>query len=99
MLRLNGRAAGGSGRRTFTFYDWDGDGELDILVNSYTNVNVLRGLGRDAEGRWRFADIGPVSTTRLAAHSTTPTVALWGDHRVLVIGAEDGHIYSLPLKP
>jgi hypothetical protein len=99
LLRLNGRAAGGSGRRTFTFYDWDGDGELDILVNSYTNVNVLRGLGRDAEGRWRFADIGPVSTTRLAAHSTTPTVALWGDHRVLVIGAEDGHIYSLPLKP
>jgi hypothetical protein len=99
LLRLSGREAGGSGRRTFTFYDWDRDGELDLLVNSDTNVNVLRGLGRDAEGRWRFTDNGSVSTTRLAAHSTTPTVAQWGENRVLVIGAEDGHFYSLPLEP
>lgn len=99
LLRLNGLAAGKSGRRTFTFYDWDGDGEQDLLVNSDTNVNVLRGLGRDGEGRWRFRDIGPVSDTRLAAHSTTPAIAQWGDRRVLVIGAEDGHFYSLPVQP
>ncbi len=99
LLRLNGREAGASGRRTFTFYDWDQDGEVDLLVNSDTNVNVLRGLGRDTEGRWVFQDDGSVSTTRLAAHSTTPTVAQWGDRRYLVIGAEDGHFYSLPLEP
>lgn len=98
LLRLNELRAGRSGRRTFTFYDWDGDGVLDLLVNSDTNVNVLRGLGRDAEGLWRFKDGGPVSTTRLAAHSTTPTIARWGDRTVLVIGAEDGHFYSLPLN-
>jgi len=99
LLRLNQNAAGGSGRRTFTFHDWDGDGELDLLVNSDTNINILRGLGRDAEGRWRFQDIGPVSSTRLAAHSTTPTIAHWGNQQVLIIGAEDGHFYSLPLQP
>jgi hypothetical protein len=100
LLRMNERAAGGSGRRTFTFFDWDGDGVLDLLVNSDTNVNVLRGLGRDAAGRWRFQDAGPVHSHLLAAHSTTPTIAHWPGHAgpVLVIGAEDGFFYSLPLS-
>jgi hypothetical protein len=100
LLRMNERAAGGSGRRTFTFFDWDGDGTLDLLVNSDTNVNVLRGLGRDGAGRWRFQDAGPVHTHVLAAHSTTPTIARWPGHAgpVLVIGAEDGFLYSLPLS-
>jgi hypothetical protein len=99
LLRMNERRAGGSGRRTFIFHDWDGDGELDLLVNSSTNVNVLRGLGRDAEGRWRFQDSGSVHTHLLASHSTTPTIARWPGyaHPVLVIGAEDGFLYSLPL--
>jgi hypothetical protein len=99
LLRMNERRAGGSGRRTFIFHDWDRDGQLDLLVNSSTNVNVLRGLGRDAEGRWRFQDSGSVHTHRLASHSTTPTIARWPghEHPVLVIGAEDGFLYSLPL--
>lgn len=99
LLRMNERRAGGSGRRTFIFHDWDRDGELDLLVNSSTNVNVLRGLGRDAEGRWRFRETGSVHTHLLASHSTTPTIARWPghEHPVLVIGAEDGFLYSLPL--
>jgi len=99
LLRLNGNAAGGSGRRTFTFHDYNGDGEIDLLVNSDTNINVLRGLGQDSAGRWQFQDSGSVSSKRLAAHSTTPTVAQWGDRSVLIIGAEDGHFYSLTLQP
>lgn len=100
LLRMNERAAGGSGRRTFCFYDWDHDGILDLLVNSDTNVNVLRGLGRGADGLWKFKDAGPVHSHLLAAHSTTPTVARWPDAPgpVLVIGAEDGFFYSLPLS-
>jgi hypothetical protein len=96
---MNERRAGGSGRRTFIFHDWDRDGELDLLVNSSTNVNVLRGLGRDQDGRWRFRDIGSVHSHLLASHSTTPTIARWPTHQhpVLVIGAEDGFLYSLPL--
>ncbi|WP_228693509.1 VCBS repeat-containing protein [Lunatimonas sp.] len=97
LLRMNQRDAGGSGRRTFTFFDWDGDGMLDILVNSATNVNVLKGLGKDSEGMWRFKDNGPVHHHLLAAHSTTPTIAQWEDKRYLVIGAEDGYFYYLPV--
>ena len=100
LLRMNERAAGGSGRRTFCFHDWDHDGILDLLVNSDTNVNVLRGLGRGADGLWKFKDAGPVHSHLLAAHSTTPTVARWpaAQGPVLVIGAEDGFFYSLPLS-
>jgi len=97
LLRLNVREAGGSGRRTFTFYDWDGDGILDLLVNSATNVNVLRGLGQDGEGRWRYRDIGSVSEQLLAAHSTTPTIATWDDKSYLLVGAEDGFFYYMPV--
>jgi hypothetical protein len=99
LLRMNERRAGGSGRRTFTFHDWDGDGVLDLLVNSATNVNVLRGLGQGADGLWTFKDVGPVHTHQLAAHSTTPTIARWPGHDapVLVIGAEDGFLYTLPI--
>ncbi|WP_209328757.1 FG-GAP repeat domain-containing protein [Lunatimonas salinarum] len=97
LLRMNQRQAGGSGRRTFTFFDWDHDGVLDILVNSATNVNVLKGLGKDSSGRWRFKDSGPVHHKLLAAHSTTPTIAQWAGNRYLIIGAEDGYFYYLPV--
>src|SRR5262249_21859332 len=40
-LRLNAERAGRSGRRKLCVADWDGDGRLDLLVNS-RNLNVLR---------------------------------------------------------
>lgn len=100
LLRLNERRAGASGRRTFTFFDWDRDGELDLLVNGSPNVNLLRGLGSDASGRWRFKDSGPVHPHPLASHSTTPTIAQWPapSGPTLLIGAEDGFFYTLPLN-
>lgn len=53
---------------------------------------------KDVSGLLRLNERA-VSTTRLAPHSTTPTIAQWRDRKVLVIGAEDGHFYSLPLQP
>jgi hypothetical protein len=77
--------------------DWDGDGTPDLLVNSNPNVNFLRGLGRDAAGRWRFRDEGPVSPHVLAGHATKPTVGDWDRDGIpdLLIGAEDGFFYQL----
>ena len=96
-LRLNSGLGGASGRRTFCFTDWDGDGELDLLVNSI-NLNFLRGLGRNAAGYWVFRDMGPLSDERLAGHSTCPTIVHWGDstNGDVLFGTEDGFLYQLP---
>jgi hypothetical protein len=95
LLRMNAGVAGRSGRRTFCFVDWDGDGILDLMANSNPNATFLRGRGRDAQGRWVFEHVGPVSSQRLAGHSTTPTPVDWDKNGVpdLLIGAEDGFFY------
>ncbi|MDO8542288.1 MAG: VCBS repeat-containing protein [Opitutaceae bacterium] len=97
LWRLNSGTVGRSGRRTFCVVDWNGDGKLDILINSNPNVNFFRGLGRDGEGRWRFRDEGPVSTHVLAGHATKPTATDWDRDGIpdLLIGAEDGHFYQV----
>ena len=97
-LRLNATTKGASGRRTYCFVDWDGDGVLDLLVNSVPNINFFRGLGRDAEGRWRFRDMGPVDPLPVAGHSTAPTIVHWSGNPQgdLLFGAEDGFLYYLP---
>ena len=94
-LRLNDRRAGGSGRRKLCIVDWDGDGRLDLLVNS-TNADFLRNVGGEG-GITRFENLGPLSERRLAGHTTSPTTVDWdGDGvRDLLIGAEDGRLYHM----
>jgi FG-GAP-like repeat len=94
-LRLNDGTAGKSGRRKFCVTDWDGDGRLDLLVNS-RNVNWLRNV-RAERGRVMFEDRGPVDGRRLAGHTTSPTTVDWDGNGVrdLLVGAEDGRFYYL----
>ncbi|MCK3682815.1 VCBS repeat-containing protein [Maribellus sp. YY47] len=95
FLRLNTKTAGGSGRRKICIADWDRDGKPDILVNT-VNVNFLRNKG-EKNGLTVLEDMGPLSKTRLAGHSTSPTIVDWDKNGVpdLLIGAEDGHFYFL----
>jgi hypothetical protein len=93
LLRLNDGVYGRGGRRTFCTVDWDGDGQLDILMNSNPNVNFFRNLGKNAAGQWVFKDEGPVSTHVLAGHATKPTYL--AATRELLIGAEDGFFYRV----
>lgn len=98
LLRLNNGEVGRAGRRTFCFFDWDGDGTLDLILNSAPNVNVFKGSGKNAAGHWVFTDRGPVHPHVLAGHATKPTaIDLKGDgKRRLLIAAEDGFFYLVP---
>ena len=76
--------------------DWDGDGKLDLLVNSQ-NVNILRQVTSNDRGDLLFRDLGPVDSRVLAGHDTAPAVVDWNRDGTLdlVVGAEDGHFYYL----
>jgi hypothetical protein len=94
-LRLSTGWAGSSGRRKLCMADYDGDGRLDLLVNS-KNANFLRNVSPAGSREvWTFHDCGSVAETVLAGHDTSPTVMdLDGDGKLdVLIGAEDGHFY------
>jgi hypothetical protein len=94
-LRLNPKSAGKSGRRKFIMTDWDGDGRIDILINS-VNVDFVRNIA-EQDGRYVFKNLGPVEKRRLAGHTTCPAVVDWDRNSIpdLLIGAEDGFFYYL----
>ncbi len=95
-LRLNARSSGRSGRAQLSMVDWDGDGKLDLLVNSQ-NAVWYRNVGNH-EGKVILKEIGNVTERDVSGHNTCPTVADFDKDGVpeLVLGAEDGRIYYLP---
>jgi hypothetical protein len=95
LLRFNAGKAGKSGRRKLCAADWDGDGRLDLLVNT-RNVDVLRNTGT-TDGQTKFADLGEIDVRVLAGHDTSPTAVDWNRDQVpdLLVGAEDGRFYYL----
>ena len=98
-LRLTTRTAGGSGRRKLAVVDWDGDGRLDLLVNS-VNADWYRNLS-DRNGQFVLQNQGPLAERRLAGHTSSPTVVDWNqDGRPeLLVGAEDGYLYHMQRDP
>lgn len=99
LLRLNEKQAGASGRRKFCFADWDKDGDLDIIINS-VNIDLLENV-REENGKFYFKEKGNLGKTKLAGHTTCPTVTDWDkDGRIdALVGAEDGHLYLLKNTP
>jgi hypothetical protein len=94
-LRLSKGIAGKSGRRKICIVDWDGDGKLDILLNS-SNADFLRQVGvRD--GKWLFKNMGPVTPQNIEGHDVSPTVVDFNGDGIpdFLGGAEDGHFYYL----
>ncbi len=94
-LRFNERTAGGSGRRKIAVVDWDGDGQLDLLLNS-SNADLYRGLGKQ-EGGWRFQHAGTLAKQNIEGHDVSPTTVDFDGNGVpdFVGGAEDGRFYFL----
>jgi hypothetical protein len=94
-LRLNTDKYGASGRRKLAIGDWDGDGDLDILLNSI-NATFMENTG-EKNGLTNMKLVGDVSDQKLAGHTTSPTFVNWDKKGKadLLLGAEDGHFYYL----
>ena len=94
-LRFNERAAGKSARRKIAVVDWDGDGHLDILLNS-ANADLYRGLGL-VDGQWRFQHAGSLATQNIEGHDVSPTTVDFDGNGIpdFLGGAEDGRFYFL----
>lgn len=92
-LRFNERSAGGSGRRKLCLVDWDGDGKVDILLNS-SNADLYKGLSL-RDGVWMFEKAGTLARQNIEGHDVSPTtVDFDGDGiRDFLGGAEDGRFY------
>ena len=92
-LQLNPGRAGKSGRRKLCVADWDGDGRLDLLVNS-ENAGFYRQIGARG-GNWILKDEGNLDTRPISGHDTSPTVVDWNADGIpdLLAGAEDGRMY------
>ncbi len=87
--------AGKSGRRKLCIVDWDGDGKLDILLNS-SSANFLRQV-EARDGQWFFKDMGPLVKQNIEGHDVSPTTVDWNADGIpdFLGGAEDGHFYYL----
>lgn len=92
-IQLNSRRAGGSGRRKISVVDWDGDGDLDVLVNS-TSATLLENVGQRA-GKTILVDRGLLDQRNISGHTSSPTVVDWNNDNVpdLLVGSEDGRLY------
>jgi hypothetical protein len=94
-LHLNSGRAGKSGRRKLCATDWDGDGKLDLLVNS-ENANWLRQV-ESRDSSWIFKDMGKLDSRNIASHDVSPTTVDWDGDGIpdFLGGAEDGFFYFL----
>ena len=94
-IQLNLKRAGGSGRRKLAVTDWDGDGRLDLLVNSQS-ARWLRNV-ETRDGKIVLEDQGNLSTRNISGHTSSPTTVDWDRDGVpdLLVGAEDGFLYYM----
>ena len=94
-LRLNNKKFGPSGRVKLCIADWNMDNKQDLLLNSM-NISLMLNEGTK-EQKIYFKDAGMLSETKLAGHTTSPTIVDWNKDGIpdLLVGAEDGHFYYL----
>lgn len=94
-LRLTAGTAGKSGRRKLCVVDWDGDGKLDLLINS-SSADFYRQV-KSSDGKWSFRNEGPLVMQNIEGHDVSPAVVDFRGDGIpdFVGGAEDGHFYFL----
>ncbi len=94
-VRLNVHSGGRSGRYKLAVVDWDGDGRLDVLVNS-ENATWFRNC-EDRNGKIVLKKIGNLAKRNVSGHTSSPAVCDFDrDGKPdLVIGSENGRLYHI----
>lgn len=94
-LRMSNGIAGGSGRRKLCVVDWDGDGQLDFLINA-ANAAFLKQT-KQQNKQWFFKDLGLLTEQSIEGHDVSPAIVDWDGNGIpdFIGGAEDGHFYYL----
>jgi hypothetical protein len=94
-IRLNPGTAGRSGRRKLCVTDWDGDGRLDLLLNS-ANADFLKQVDHK-NGLWVMKNAGTLAQKNIEGHDVSPTTVDFDGNGIpdFVGGAEDGRFYYL----
>ncbi|HBE66715.1 MAG TPA: hypothetical protein DDW52_01070, partial [Planctomycetaceae bacterium] len=92
-LQLSRGSCGSSGRVKLCVVDWDGDGRLDLLVNS-ENAAWYRNCGQ-FDGKTLLKQVGNLAQRNIAGHTSSPAVCDFDDDGQpdLLVGSEDGRIY------
>jgi FG-GAP-like repeat len=95
QLQLSRGVAGRSGRRKLCITDWDGDGKLDILLNS-ANADFLR-QAEEKNGLWVMKNAGTLAERNIEGHDVSPTIVDFDGNGIpdFLGGAEDGRFYFL----
>lgn len=95
LIRLNKQTAGRSGRYKMDVVDWDGDGRLDLLVNS-ENAAWYRNC-EERDGKIVLKKVGNLATRNVAGHTSSPTACDFDGNGKpdLVVGAENGRLYFI----
>lgn len=93
-LRMNVGWAGASGRRKFHLVDWNGNGKLDLIVNSGVNANLMVNISTNP-GEFTFRDLGQMDEVPIGGHTSNPVTVDWNQNGIpdLLIGGEDGFLY------
>ncbi|NOY00347.1 MAG: VCBS repeat-containing protein, partial [Verrucomicrobia bacterium] len=101
-IQLNPKSAGSSGRYKLAVVDWDGDGRMDILVNSqnatwYRNCKDAPASKEYPKGAVILKKIGNLAKRNVAGHTSSPAVCDFDKDGKpdLLVGAENGRIYHI----
>ena len=97
-LRLNSNTDGKSGRKKFVIADWNGDGMLDVIVDS-TSFELYQ-TTKIENGKYYLKSKGNLSTSKISGHNHGFTVVDFdkdGDCDILS-GTEGGYLYYFENK-